>query len=406
MGGPARPRILFLALEGANWKAARCTAYSAQLALEEGLTANGVKHVTLTTHWLDQAREAIGSRKFDQVWLHVVHTSFEESFLEWLVSLAPVRIAFVTESLQHTPEDYQPSPPFEGRLSEAEGILEYLTHVVAGDEKDVEDINDSGSLQAVWWPQAVPRSYVCDGPVPPPRKRSGYFSGQVYGKRKLWVEDPRLKGILEIGGPAERGTVYPHLFDLVHLAMRRCLGERMRPSSLRLLVRTFYRSICGTPTASRHAFACLRFLSAARSTYDVRRALPAYMRLLRLVRQQCFRLWLRRLGDYSAIINLPSYVKAYAGRVVEGMAAGRPVVSWEIPDRPRNKALFEDGKEILLYSDPSQFASHIQRVVAEPELGRRIADDARRKVLRFHTMEERVRQILDWVETGRVPVYS
>ncbi len=84
------------------------------------------------------------------------------------------------------------------------------------------------------------------------------------------------------------------------------------------------------------------------------------------------------------------------------------MISWEIPGRPRNKALFEDDEQILLYSknDPSQLAAHIRRILAEPDFAQRIAENARRKLLSFHTMEKRVQQILDWVETGRVPTYS
>ena len=118
-------------------------------------------------------------------------------------------------------------------------------------------------------------------------------------------------------------------------------------------------------------------------------------------------MYLRGLQAGCAVVNLPSGFQGYASRVMEGMAAGRPVISWQVPDRPQVNVLFADEKEILLFpkDDPSHLAAQIQRVLSEPELGCRIVINARRKLLRFHTLETRVRQILDWVETGAPPVY-
>ena len=89
------------------------------------------------------------------------------------------------------------------------------------------------------------------------------------------------------------------------------------------------------------------------------------------------------------------------------MAAGRPVISWEIPGRPLNKALFEDEREILLYpeNDPHQLASHLKRILTDRDLSQRIVLNARKKIRRFHTSEIRVRQILDWINNGQVPAY-
>ena len=89
------------------------------------------------------------------------------------------------------------------------------------------------------------------------------------------------------------------------------------------------------------------------------------------------------------------------------MAAGRPVISWEIPGRPRNKALFEDGHEIVLFSEnaPEQLASQIERVAGDRSFSQRIVVAARKKIRQFHTSEIRVRQILDWITNGTAPRY-
>jgi glycosyltransferase involved in cell wall biosynthesis/SAM-dependent methyltransferase len=90
------------------------------------------------------------------------------------------------------------------------------------------------------------------------------------------------------------------------------------------------------------------------------------------------------------------------------MAAGRPVISWEIPDRPRNKTLFEDGKEIVLFdkSNPQQLANHIRHIQNNPDFARHLATSALTKVRKFHTIENRVRQILSWIDTDTEPVFG
>jgi hypothetical protein len=103
-----------------------------------------------------------------------------------------------------------------------------------------------------------------------------------------------------------------------------------------------------------------------------------------------------------AVVNLPHFVQAYSGRVVEAMAAGRPVITWEIPDRPRTRELFECGKEILMFPrhSPEQLAAHIRDIQNDPQYGETIAAHARNKVLRCFTTEVLVRRILEWSTGG------
>jgi glycosyltransferase involved in cell wall biosynthesis len=129
---------------------------------------------------------------------------------------------------------------------------------------------------------------------------------------------------------------------------------------------------------------------------------------LRIIRRQAFAQWISGLQAGCAVVNLPHFVKTYAGRVVEGMAAGRPVISWEIPDRPRNTALFEANREILLFSRdvPTQLAEHIRHIRREPGFAQQLVERARRKLRRFHTLEKRVQHILRWLEAGDEPDYD
>jgi glycosyltransferase involved in cell wall biosynthesis len=139
-----------------------------------------------------------------------------------------------------------------------------------------------------------------------------------------------------------------------------------------------------------------------------RAAFALYLQGLRLVRRLCFRRWLRSLRNGAAVVNLPHYFKSYSGRVVEGMAAGRPVISWELPERPRTGALFEEGREILLYpaEDPRRLAEQIRRVQLDRPFAERLAARARDRLLASHTTEWRVRQLLEWVTRGAEPQFT
>ena len=110
----------------------------------------------------------------------------------------------------------------------------------------------------------------------------------------------------------------------------------------------------------------------------------------------------------AVVVNLPHSVGTYPGRVVEAMAAGRAVAAWDVPGRPRNRALFEDGSEILLFSgtEPAALAAALSRLRRDPVLATAIATNGWRKVRRAHTIERRVQQILAWTDTGEAPVFA
>ena len=97
-------------------------------------------------------------------------------------------------------------------------------------------------------------------------------------------------------------------------------------------------------------------------------------------------------------MNLPSMVKAYSGRVVEGMAAGRPVVTWA----PAGELEVFDanpgpGQEIVHYGDsPESLAEAIERMQKDPEQATRIARNARAKILAEHTVEKRAADLAAW----------
>ncbi|WP_298438389.1 glycosyltransferase [Geobacter sp.] len=373
-----RPRILFISLEFSSWQSAKSWSYTAHLGLEEGFAANGIDCLTIPAHadvtqtdaksWLSRARQLCEGKKFDQVWIEIVHTNPDESFLNWLETIAPVRIGLVGESLQYQSEAYQEAPHLKERRMQVEKRLRYMTHALTVDEADAEDLSSRGVVKALWWVSAVPERFIGECPEPP-RLDAATFCGALYGKRASWLEHPELRSLLVKQGAPEDGTPYPALFGELHRVADAYLAS-------------------GAPIDTRY--------------------LAAFMSPLRRIRQEIFDLWIKGLRDGVAVVNLPSFFQGYAGRVFEGMAAGRPIITWEIPNRPRTNALFADDAEILLFpgDSPEALTEQIRHIQRDPAFANRIAAAARRKLWRHHTVEKRVRQIMHWIESGVEPSYT
>jgi hypothetical protein len=362
-------RVLCLFLEFDWWEPARPLTYPVQLGLEEGLRASGCRPLTVTTPWLPRLKEICGSRRFDQVWVEIVHQkALDDDRLGFLAELAPIRVGFVPESIRYDDATYAASPQYRKREGTVRHRLKFLTHAVATDEVDAAEIDAGGDVRACWWPQAVPRRFVADRPG-----GSGtgpaVFRGSLYGDRIAFARDESLRGLFEVAPPLENGTVYPRLFDRLQMSATGWVGRGLRHPEL---------------------------------------AAAVHLRLLRWVRRRVFRRWMNALGHDAVVVNLPHSVGTYPGRVTEAMAAGRPVVAWDVPGRPRNRALFEDGTEILLFSgtEPAALAAALSRLRRDPDLATAIATNGWRKVRRVHTIERRVEQILAWTDTGDAPVFS
>jgi len=364
-----RLKILFLSLEFPHWSIARSTGYSIQLGLEEGFRFNDVDFFTITTQWFPIARQICNGKRFDQIWVEIVHNNSDDRFWDWLTTLAPVRVGLMSESLKYTPQELDANPGLRGRDERVQDRFKYITHILAVDEMDVEAIKKSdNNLSVLWWPGTIPNRFIVEE-ISPISKNYAVFSGTAYRLRAKILQSPNLQGLLVHQVAPDRHTVPCALFDAMQIV---------------------------APFLSRLQLP------------GVEVTIPAYLATLRYIRRHNFALYLRSLKAYSAIVNLPSYVKAYPGRVQEGMAVGRPVISVEITDRPRNKNLFKDGQEILLYSasEPEQLAEQIRRVLSDPNLANRIATNALQKLKFFHTTEKRVSQVLEWIESGNEPDYE
>ena len=371
-------RILLVQHELFTWERAKMWGYTWHLGLEEGLKANHVDFFTLVTPWIPRAKELCAGRTFDQVWINDITHSFEpggcggpqlqEKDFEWLASLAPVRLGFLVESLEYTPEEHASNPALSYARSSLAKTGRYMTHVMTPDEKDLPFLRSLLAVPVSWFMGAIPERFIRKNITLPPQQLRPVFRGTPYGERARWLEMPELKGLINHEPSADNFTELPRLFDnLQALAQKTISNTSLDPSM-----------------------------------YD------QYLHGLRLIRSQSFAMYMHSMAGGPAVVSLPSFGKVYTGTTYEGMASGRPVITYKIVDRPMLESAFEDGKDILLYpkDDPTRLVESIKHVLRDPESGQRIATNARDKLLQFHTTEKRVHQFLQWIATGHEPRYT
>ena len=376
LSAQGKPQALLIQLEFATWEMARPWTYSANFGVRDGLEAHGFECHTIPAippspsapslaSWLQHARQLCKGKRFDLVWVWLVHYDFDADFLEWIASLAPIRVGYVMESLSYSDEEHRFSPITLRRAAVVERQMQCLTHVLTCDELDSDALVKKGIAKATWCPTFVPERFM----LPPTSQAENHvaaFHGTLYGHRRAWLEHPALKGRLI--SPGSQTTDIHRAFD------------RLQARAAQVLKKT---------PAEVEAF------------------LPHYLSELRQIRLAECTQWMQELTRWACIINLPGFAKCYGGRVLEAMAVGRPVISWDIPNRPRNRSLFEDGKDILLFNqdDPSVLASHITRVLDDRDFALQLATNANRKVRSHHTAEVRIGQMLEWMTSGTEPSF-
>ncbi len=373
----SQPHILLIQLEFPDWAQARAWTYPACFGVAEGLRANGATCTTIplmanasfsTESWLTHARQAVAGRQFDQVWVWLVHSPLDPTVLEWISGLAPIRVGIVMESLVYEEEDYAWASHLRTRQGLVDKQLLAFTHALLPDERDVDSLASRMPIQALWWPTMVPARFIAS-PEGPPSHRRGVFHGQPYGPRKQWVTHATLQKHLSFVSPASPQTRPQQQFD----QLQKTMSERL----------------------SSH-------------TPITRGQMSEYADTLRLIRETEFTQWMAQLPQWAAIVNLPSLAKFFGGRVYEGMAAGRPVLSYAVPHHPLNNALFTEGEEILFFSPdrPDSLRDLLDRVIHDDTFADAIARKAQRKLRAYHTSEHRMAQTLSWIETGQQPDYG
>jgi len=89
------------------------------------------------------------------------------------------------------------------------------------------------------------------------------------------------------------------------------------------------------------------------------------------------------------ILWLASDFEGQSNSVMEAMAAGLPVIASDIP---ANRELITNGEHGFLVrpGDSVAFAQYADRLLAEPELAKRLGEAARRKIIEEHSVEAMV----------------
>jgi len=338
--------LLYLPLEFNLWRSAKKMAYPMGIGMAEGFAANDIEHVTipLMYHddlWLKYIRDLTSGIQFDAVWLEVVHSNISPDTLNYIASLAPIRVGFLLESLTINPDEFKANPVgTQRRIDNLNQKLPYLTHMIVCDNRDANKLNISTMVYTASIPERLIK-------YPSGTENSALFCGTVYGDRPNWLNS---LGDLLIVNPrsAEDESVFPYKFE-------------------QLLNRTYLRS--------DYTYFFENWFSIRRSVYDI---------------------WINHLHHLSgcAMVNLPHRTQVLSGRVIENMAAGKPVISPLMNNAVDE--LFENGKEILYYSDLQELRSHIKTLQFHKDLRFSLAEAARINLLTNHTSEVRVRQILDF----------
>ncbi|SVA55797.1 uncharacterized protein METZ01_LOCUS108651, partial [marine metagenome] len=131
-------KVLLISFECGNWENARAWTYNGFYALEDALGAHEVQHLTLpaiagvpSNHrgsWLRQAEIYTQGDTYDQAWIWITHNDYDPKFMDWLQSIAPVRVGVVMESLEHSAEEEADFVNLGSRRDKVLGHLQHCTH--------------------------------------------------------------------------------------------------------------------------------------------------------------------------------------------------------------------------------------------------------------------------------------
>lgn len=370
-------KILYIQHDMLVWASARQWSYTTHMAYVEGLRAAGHDVLVLFTSWWPMSRRIVADHRFDQVWINdVTHilgqrpdweapSPLTEEDFAWLAGLAPVRLGIVMETLHYDAADYAEVPELGRRVPLMQRIvLPHVTHYAVVDENDVRRVENMGA-RAVWTPPHVPRRFFRRSA--PDVTQPAVFIGSAYKRRVKYLQNESLRGLLEFRASGEHATDVPAMFDELNSPIRRSL-----------LAEPYQQS-----------------------------AYAQFVDMMQGVRAKLFDLYLDGMAGSLGSVNLPSFVKTYAGRVVESMAIGQPVVSWRIPGHPQTARLFQEDEHIVFFDadDPEHLAASLKRLRDEPGLAQRVGANALANAQAHHTSEHRVAQLLEWIDTGIVPRY-
>ncbi|RMH36203.1 MAG: glycosyltransferase [Nitrospirae bacterium] len=362
-------KALLIQLEFFQWHTARPWTYPMHAGLVRALEQWGMEVVAVpaipelaafpSANWLTKLRRLYDNTSFDQVWLWLLHYPYSPEFLAWVKTVAPVRIGLLAESMRYDEQTIRRYPSLAERPGLVLAQCEALTHVLACDEADAAELGQRLGIPTMWLPGVVPQAHIVT-PDSRPKYTHAVFHGAAYGDREFLLHHPVLAGKLQFAQAPS--SAFPKLFD----DLQRCMAHGL-----------------------------------ARGEFGTTADLTQYVKMLHQLRYGEFMQWIAELRTWPVVVNLPTLAKFYGGRVFEAMAAGRPVVSWAIPDRPLNRALFEDGQEIVLFESGriQDLADRLEWLLSNRAAAQDIAMKAQSKLREHHTLERRVEEIQRWIRS-------
>ncbi|MDW7550049.1 methyltransferase domain-containing protein [Pseudoalteromonas peptidolytica] len=361
-------KILLVPIEFTTWEQARAWSYTGSYAFSDGLTENNIEHTfapifidksgKVNTICLDYIRENT-SEKFDQVWVWCIHGALPSHYWEWFSSVANISVGILMESLIFEEDELLEFPNLRNRRALALEQLKNFDKAFVCSEADANVIRSEIGIDATWYPPMMPEKYIDFRD--PPETEYAVFVGSNYGKRRKFLSHSQLRKKLKRPHLPERDTELPYLFD--------------------------------------------KLIDSFPDSLDSDLALDNFMTNLRAIRGALFELHLEGLRMGCANVNLPSILKAFAGRVIESMGASVPVITW-IPPGKEQKSLFTINEDILAFSSIDGCLEAINQVNSDKFCRENITITARNKVLTRHTSRIRIKQLLNWIENGKAIDYS
>jgi len=370
--GTKKTRILYISMQFTTWSNARPWSYPTYLGFEDGFQANDVEYLTipcfhgisasLPASWLFHVKELCRGKQFDQIWIELFHSYPDNDFLEYLIELAPVRLALLPESLEFDRTDYALSPGLISRKFIVESKLKYMTHALVADEKDAKRLGESGIIKTKLWVPSMPRRFITP---------TGESSCEPFAVM--------LNSELGIGKKLSRHPDVHPLLSQIPLSV----GTNNFLAAFDKVNATVLSKLHGGMLVNQEL-------------------LEAYQNILRSFYTDGFLYWLEQLKQFRCIVNPPTSTKNNSCHVFECMAAGRPVISWEIDGRPSTAGQFKHHQEILLYptAQPEILSQQIRLLNNDLEFANYLSNNAQDKLINLHTAEKRVREILYWIKTG------
>jgi hypothetical protein len=335
-------KILYLPLEFNRFFSARKFPYPLGCGMVEGF--KNIEHLTIPALYNTPIKKStiasiIGDQKFDQVWLEVVHSQMSDDLLDWLTTIAPIRVGFVVESLTIDPKEFISNQlGTQRRVDNLNQKLPYLTHCVVTDERDLNTLEIPTMLGIASIPQRLVKT-------PSGTADDAIFYGTLYGDRGAQIKD--LEHTLNINPPsAEDSTGLPRIFDDLFVTRWTAYDD-------------FYTDWYRT-------------------------------------RQTLYSVWINHLHNLPGcgFLNPRHRTNVLSSRVIEGMAAGKPVISPLMGNGV--DTLFTDCEDILYYDTDFALLECIINLGTNSKLRFALADAARVNILENHTTERRVQEILNF----------